>query len=97
MNVVVPLGPATGASGLDVTVKSAGLVPSLVIASPVRSAVPVFLMVKERLVLEPTFTEPNAFAPASAMLVPAGCSTAISGVAAACTVSIELRSVTAPA
>ena len=79
MKVVVPLGPATGAVGLLVMVKSAALVPSLVIVKPVRSALPMFLIVKVRGALEPTVTEPKSLDPASEMSVPTGCSTAISG------------------
>ncbi|MCX6879152.1 MAG: hypothetical protein NTW21_35900 [Verrucomicrobia bacterium] len=79
VKVVLPAG-ATGAVGLAVTVKSAALVPSMVIPIPVRSAEPELRIVKTRLALKPVATEPKAtVALPSIRLVPAGCSTAISG------------------
>ena len=81
VKVVLPLGPLTGAVGLAVTVNIAACVPSIVMPSPVRLAEPVFLMVKVRLLVPPEtkFTAPKLLLPPSAMLEPAGCSTAISG------------------
>ena len=92
IKVVVPLGPATGAVGLLVTVKSAAFVPSLVIVNPVRLALPVFLIVKVSGALEPVFTEPKSLEPASAMSVPTGCSTAISGAVGTVPVPVRLIS-----
>ena len=72
VKVVVPPG-LTGARGLVVTVNRAASAPSLVISKPVRLAVPVFVMVKVRLVLVPTTTEPKSLLPPLARLKPRGC------------------------
>ena len=79
VKVVFPEGPATGAVGFAVMLKSPEFVPSLVIVKSVRLDVPRFLIVKFREPVEPTNTDPKDFELESAMSVPAGCSTAISG------------------
>ena len=79
VKVVLAPGATVVAPGAP-TVKSPGCEPSLVMASPVRSAVPLFVMVKVAAALVVlTSWLPKSLLPASAMSVPAGCSTAISG------------------
>ena len=79
-NVVLPAAATEETTGA-VTVSWPGLLPSLVIAKPVRAAVPTFLRVNVRLAGTPTTTEPKPLVPPSAMSVATGCSTAISGAA----------------
>src|SRR5438034_10737952 len=78
VKVVLPPG-LTGAVGFAVTLNIAASKPSIVIPNPVRLALPVFLMVKVRPVLAPADTPSNDLLPPSGILVPTGCSTAISG------------------
>ena len=78
VNAVVPFGPLTGAVGFAVTVNIPASVPSWEIVSPVRSALPVFLMMKFRLLFAPTATLPKLLVPPSVRLLLKGCSTAIS-------------------
>src|SRR5439155_1444409 len=79
VKLVLPLGPLTGAVGLAVTVNKAASVPLIVMPSPVRLALPVFFIVKVRLVLASTTTLLKSLLPPSAMLAATGCSTVISG------------------
>jgi len=82
VNVVLPPA-ATDVAGV-LTVKSAGLVPSLVRERPESVAVPTFRMVNVMAVAAvPTLEPPQSMGAAlpSVRLLPAGCSTAISGTA----------------
>ena len=73
VKVVMPPG-LTGAMGLVVTVNMAASAPSLVISKPVRLALPVFVMVKVRLLLVPTAVEPKLLVPTPlTRFVPRGC------------------------
>jgi hypothetical protein len=76
--------------------KSFAVVPaSLVMANPVRSASPVFLIVNVRLVLLPVSTLPKSLEPPSAIVVPAGCSTVILAAAMAAPVDTARKNGTA--
>ena len=71
---VVLLPGFTGATGLVVTLKLAASGPSMMMPKPVRSAVPLFVMMKVRLVLVPTSTEPKLLLPTPlTRFVPRGC------------------------
>ena len=72
VNVVLPDGPATGAVGLAVMLKSPGCDPANVMPSPVRLESPVFLMVNVRSPVEPNATDPKDLDPPDTILVPAG-------------------------
>ena len=81
VKVVEPEG-CTGVVGLVVTAKFAASAPSIVTPRPVSGPVPEFRMVNTRLEFSPVVTEPNAEVETpSVKPVPAGCSTAISGMA----------------
>ena len=81
IKVVLPLA-ATLAEGCVVTVKSAALVPLTAtcgVPDRLKGRSPLLLIVKVRLLVRPSPTLPKSFVPLLAMLVPAGCSMAISG------------------
>ena len=78
--VLLPLGPLKEPTGKLATENTPESAPSIVMATPVRSAVPRFLMVKVRWLLAPTTTRPKStLARPLTRFVPAGCSTAILG------------------
>ena len=73
VKVVLPPG-ITGAMGLVVTVNMAEFTPSTVILEIMRFELPIFLMVKVRLVLVPTATEPKSLVlTPETRFVPGGC------------------------
>lgn len=81
VKVVVPSGPVTGDVAVVVTVNSEAFVPSMVAVSPVRSAPPVFEIVKVSVLLLFTVTVPKLALPPSATPPPFETDTPISGVA----------------
>src|ERR1043165_1474271 len=65
-------GPGTGANGKTVRVNSAESGPSIVIPKPVRSALPVLRIVKDKLAVVPAVTLPKLLVPPSGIFVPRG-------------------------
>ena len=63
VKLVLPPGISRTGVGLVVTVNMAESVPSMVIFETVRFALPVFVMVKVRLLLAPTATKPKSLVP----------------------------------
>src|SRR5437762_2355347 len=72
-------GTDTGGVGLALTENIAASAASKVMPRPVRSALPMFLIVNVRLASVFTVTLPKSFVVPLAMAVPAGCSTLIFG------------------
>ena len=92
VKVVVPLGLVTGEEGCTVTVNiaaSAPLTATLGVPLSSRLAVPVFLIVKTFTAELPVTTVPKPMLAAPVTrVVPAGCSTAISGLGKRVTVTV---------
>ena len=74
VKLVLPPGTSRTGVGLVTTVNMAESVPLMVIFETVRFALPVFVMVKVRLVLVPTATKPKLLVPTPlTRFVPRGC------------------------